>query len=327
MTHWFEKVLNLLLWSVLVYEALDFQVSPRLLINLFYIFIVLTFIAVKLTQIPFQELASYTIIGVYSYFSNIAIFLPNMDDIGVVNTPENFMDEDINSLQMFGVILLFSCDGYRSFIIWISCVLVLSYAIHKANQQEENGASSERNESSRLFHMIIVTWLLLTLLYTFSVLNSLYSAVLILLSSDTFWKNLSLRFEHFTLFLNVAWQIYVFRVVIFSLTVFNIYLNIYLNSSSSFKLTAIAVIVLFKFYYDSTVKILEMFYRKVRISAHSHPVPIGQLQRHSDPCPVCLSPMISPNITRCKHLFHESCLDLCLQRQPSCPVCRQLLIK
>lgn len=321
------SVLNLLLWSGLVYEALDYQISPRLLINLFYIFIVLTFVAVKLTQIPFQELASYTIIGVYSYFSNIAIFLPNIDDIGVVHSPETFIDGDINSLQMFGVTLLLSCDGYNSFFVWISCVMILSYAIHKLNQKEENRESSERNESSRSFHIIFVTWFLLTIFYTFSFLNTLFSAILVLLSSDTFWRNLSMRTQHFTLFLNIAWQIYVFRVVIFSITVFNIYVNVYLNVYSSFKLTAIAVIVLFKFYHDSTVKILEIFDRKVRISAYTHPVPISQLQRNSDPCPVCLSPMTSANITRCKHVFHESCLELCLQRQPSCPVCRQILNK
>ena len=46
-------------------------------------------------------------------------------------------------------------------------------------------------------------------------------------------------------------------------------------------------------------------------------------------CAVCLSPMLSSSRstkliveTRCKHLFHDSCLQLTKQRKAVCPCCR-----
>src|SRR3989344_9513421 len=41
-----------------------------------------------------------------------------------------------------------------------------------------------------------------------------------------------------------------------------------------------------------------------------------------DTCSICLEPMESGKEMRCKHVFHESCLDRWLVRRGTCPVCR-----
>lgn len=43
-------------------------------------------------------------------------------------------------------------------------------------------------------------------------------------------------------------------------------------------------------------------------------------------CPVCLTAFVDGEVIRevkvCKHLFHDSCIDVWLRNHSNCPVCR-----
>ena len=42
-----------------------------------------------------------------------------------------------------------------------------------------------------------------------------------------------------------------------------------------------------------------------------------------DVCAVCLCPMKRARITPCQHLFHGSCLKMCLKNSNDCPICKR----
>ena len=43
-----------------------------------------------------------------------------------------------------------------------------------------------------------------------------------------------------------------------------------------------------------------------------------------EPCPICLSKIIDKCATLkgCTHVFHKACIEIWIQRRPTCPVCR-----
>ena len=47
------------------------------------------------------------------------------------------------------------------------------------------------------------------------------------------------------------------------------------------------------------------------------------IQTQDETCPICYEALHSPVITRCGHVFGESCLSLWMQSHQSCPTCRQ----
>lgn len=55
--------------------------------------------------------------------------------------------------------------------------------------------------------------------------------------------------------------------------------------------------------------------------------PSNQSQQFSDTsqeCPICYEPFDSTRkITNCHHAFHDHCIREWLQRQPTCPLCKQ----
>jgi len=52
-----------------------------------------------------------------------------------------------------------------------------------------------------------------------------------------------------------------------------------------------------------------------------------QISKHNDVCAICYQEMSAAKITRCKHMFHYSCLTKWLYKQDSCPMCLELLHK
>jgi len=52
-----------------------------------------------------------------------------------------------------------------------------------------------------------------------------------------------------------------------------------------------------------------------------------QITKNADVCPICYQAMSAAKITRCRHLFHNSCLKKWLQKQDSCPMCLEPLHK
>lgn len=327
----FFLVQNLVIWSVLIYEALDFRITPRLLLNSFYITIILTFLTLKVTQISLQELISYLLVGIFSYFSNIALFLPNMDDVGFMprgNQQNSFLKCDINSLQMYGTVLLLSSNGgFNNFFLWTCAVLTLSFAMAISKQNVENvGHIIEASESYLSLSLSIITWVVLTVVYMCSFIPSLFIILLVVSCSESLFQSLLSIFSRLTTFLNLYLFTHILRLIVYSIAVIFLYFDstFVLNFQP---LVAIVIILLLEFYYVSGSKVYERFQRKAHRMVHSKPCPSGQLKKHSEPCPVCLYTMSSAKITQCGHIFHEDCLDLCLQRKPTCPVCRQLLIE
>jgi uncharacterized membrane protein len=321
----------LVIWSLLVYEALDFRITPRLLLNSFYITIILTFLTLKVTHISFQELISYLLVGIFSYFSNIALFLPNMDDVGFMprgNQQSSFLQCDINSLQMFGtVLLLLSNGGYNNFFVWTCAVLTLSFAMAISKQNVENvGNIIETSESYLSLLLSIVMWILLTAVYMCSFKQSVFIILVVMSCSESLFQSILSIFSRLTTFLNLYLFTYILRIIVYSVAVIFLYFDstLVLNFQP---LVVIVVILLLEFYYVSGSKVYERIQRKAHRMVHSKTCPSGQLKKHSEPCPVCLVTMVSAKITQCGHIFHEDCLDLCLQRKPTCPVCRQLLIE
>jgi len=53
------------------------------------------------------------------------------------------------------------------------------------------------------------------------------------------------------------------------------------------------------------------------------------IQEENSQCPICLVEYAASEVLRqlpiCGHIFHTSCVDSWLQKQPTCPVCRILL--
>ncbi|XP_014226149.1 RING finger protein 145 [Trichogramma pretiosum] len=48
-----------------------------------------------------------------------------------------------------------------------------------------------------------------------------------------------------------------------------------------------------------------------------------EIRRFDDVCAVCLGPMRLARVTPCQHLFHPSCLRMCLKNLQDCPLCKQ----
>mmetsp|Transcript_33193 Transcript_33193/g.73381 ORF Transcript_33193/g.73381 Transcript_33193/m.73381 type:complete len:394 (+) Transcript_33193:661-1842(+) len=61
------------------------------------------------------------------------------------------------------------------------------------------------------------------------------------------------------------------------------------------------------------------------LSAEQLQVLLEHLRKVADEeCPICLSPMELPCITRCSHFFCRRCIEsVCVRDKPSCPMCRQ----
>jgi len=52
-----------------------------------------------------------------------------------------------------------------------------------------------------------------------------------------------------------------------------------------------------------------------------------QITKNADVCPICYQAMTTAKLTRCRHMFHNSCLKKWLHKQDSCPMCLELLHK
>lgn len=52
-----------------------------------------------------------------------------------------------------------------------------------------------------------------------------------------------------------------------------------------------------------------------------------QIIKNDDVCPICYQRMDTAKLTRCSHMFHNTCLKKWLQKQESCPMCLKSLLK